>query len=153
MINHGCGTESQIVFENNHECPLEICRPTNHYGPDPVNVFDVNGKHVGYSWYYGDKIELTINIQHTVLRVREDQIDELEVYLSDKEIEVNFIDMRGEVDYTFYIPARLHSKLILNTNEENLIDKNTYTCTLVLVNPLDESRINLLVEPYRIYVK
>lgn len=159
------GTEAQIVFQNNHH--RRCYRPPYHddssfdppkelncpYGPDILNIFDINGKHVGYSWNYGDSVELVIDIQNTVLRVREDQLDELEVYLSNKEIEVNFINMRGEVDYTFYIPANLHSKLRLNTDETNLIEKNTYTCTLVLINPHDLSRINLLVEPYRVYVK
>lgn len=150
-------TESQIVFENNHNCHHDCpCKCEPHvecYGPDPINIFDINGKHVGYSWNYGDSVELVIHAQNTILRVREDQLDELEVYLSDKEIEVNFIDMRGEVDYTFYVPAGLHSKLRLNTDESNLIEKNTYTCTLVLINPSDLSRINLLVEPYKVYVK
>ena len=152
-----CGTEAQVIFENNHGCnygcTCEPERPVEPYGPDLVNIFDITGKHVGYSWNYGDSVELDINIQNTVLRVREDQLDELEAYLADKEIEVNFIDMRGEVDYTFYIPAKLHSKLRLNTEENNLIEKNTYTCTLVLINRYDLSRINLLIEPYRVYVK
>ena len=148
------GSEAEIVFENNNECP---CGKDKHqkdvYGPDPINIFDIRGRHVGYSWDYGDSVELVINMQNTVLRVSEDQLDELEVYLTDKEIEVNFINMRGDVVYTFYIPASLHAKLRLNNNEDNLIEKNTYTCSLVLINPLDLSRINLLTKPYKVYVK
>ena len=45
------------------------------------------------------------------------------------------------------------TKIKLNTNENNLIEKNTYSLTLVLVNPHDLSRINLLIEPYKVYVK
>lgn len=152
-MEHCAGTESEIVLENNYGCSCDCNKLREPYGPDPINIFDVHGRHVGYSWNYGDSVELVVNAQNTVLRVREDQIDELEAYLSDKEIEMNFINMRGEICYTFYLKAGLHSKIRLNTNEENLIAKNTYTCTLVLINPFDLSRINLLVEPYRIYVK
>lgn len=146
--------ETQIVFENNNGCPC--CNneyPKDLYGPDPINIFDIWGRHIGYSWNYGDSVELVIDIQNTVLKVSEDQLEELEVYLADKEIEINFINMRGDVVYTFYVPAALRSKIRLNTNEENLIEKNTYTCSLVLINPLDLSRINLLVKPYKVYVK
>jgi hypothetical protein len=146
--------ESQIVFENNNDCKCSRCEePKYDYGPDPINIFDIKGRHVGYSWEYGDNVELVIDIQNTVLRVREDQLDELEAYLSDKELEINFINMRGEIKYTFYTEAKLISKIRLNSREDNLIDKNTYTCTAVLINPIDMSRINLLRIPYRIYVK
>lgn len=144
------GTEAQIVMENNHcVCPCSCPQ----YVPDPIAVFNINGKQVGYSWNYGDSVELDIDIQNTVLRVDEEHVDELEVYLQNKEIEMNFINMRGEICYTFYLHAGLQSSIRLNTNEENLIAKNTYTCTLVLINPSDFSRINLLVEPYKIFVK
>lgn len=159
--------ENQIVFETNNpclscnmgdkeptECPCgEGTIPEGPYGPDPINVFNAMGKHVGYSWNYGDSVELDIDIQNTVLAVQPDQVDELEVYLSDKEIEINFIDIRGEVDYTFYVPAALITKLRLNTTEENFISRNTYTCTAVLINPKDLSRINLFCTPYKVYVK
>ena len=159
--------ENQIVFETNNprfncnmgdkkptDCPCgEGLIPEGPYGPDPINVFNAMGKHVGYSWNYGDSVELDINIQNTVLAVRPDQVDELEMYLSDKEIEINFIDIRGEVDYTFYVPAALITKLRLNTDEENFIARNTYTCTAVLINPKDLSRINLFRAPYKVYVK
>lgn len=76
-----------------------------------------------------------------------------EKYLSDKEVEINFIDMRGEVKYTFYVPASLHTKLKLNYSDKTLIERNEYKCTLVLINPYDLSRINLLEKPYSVYVK
>lgn len=156
-MNKIMGTEQDIVFENNHECycsdnpfpPLPQCP----YGPDPINIYSATGKHIGYTWNYGDSIELVIYIENTILRVRNDQIDDLERYLSDKEIEVNFINMRGEVKYTFYVPAGLRTKIKLNTDENNLIEKNTYSLSLVLINPADLSRINLLIEPYKVYVK
>ena len=157
MINRPMGTEQDIVFENNNQCscipedfpPLPSCP----YGPDPINIYSACGKHVGYTWNYGDDIELVIYIENTILRVRKDQIDDLERYLSDNEVEVNFINNRGEIKYTFYVPAGLKTKIKLNTNENNLIEKNTYSLTLVLVNPHDLSRINLLIEPYKVYVK
>lgn len=156
-MNKIMGTEQDIVFENNHECycsdnlfpPLPQCP----YGPDPINIYSATGKHIGYTWNYGDSIELVIYIENTILRVRNDQIDDLERYLSDKEIEVNFTNMRGEVKYTFYVPAGLRTKIKLNTDENNLIEKNTYSLSLVLINPADLSRINLLIEPYKVYVK
>ena len=60
--------------------------------------------------------------------------------------------MRGEVKYTFYVPAGLRTKIKLNTDENNLIEKNTYSLSLVLINPTDLSRINLLMEPYKVYI-
>lgn len=150
------GTESQIVFDNNHGCEHPFPFHPDHdlpYGPDPINIFDLKGKQVGYSWNYGDSVELVVNIQKTVLRVNEDQLDELEVFLSDKELEFNFTNMRGEDVYTFYLPAKMITKIRLNTDEDNLIARNTYTFTVVLINPYDNSRINLLLEPYKVYVK
>ena len=61
--------------------------------------------------------------------------------------------MRGEVKYTFYVPASLRTKIKLNTDADTLIEKNTYSLSLVLINPTDLSRINLLMEPYKVYVK
>ena len=151
------GTEQDIVFENNHKCccsdnPFPPS-PRCPYGPDPINVYTATGKHVGYTWNYGDSIELVIYMENTVLRVRDDQMDDLERYLSDKEIEVNFTNMRGEVKYTFYVPASLRTKIKLNADADTLIEKNTYSLSLVLINPMDLSRINLLMEPYKVYVK
>lgn len=143
-------TETQIVFDNNNSNYQEL-KP--HYIPDPIGVRNASGKHIGYSWNYGDSIELVIHMQDTVLHADEEHLDEFEIYLQDKEIEMNFINMRGEVCYTFYIPASLNAKIRLNDCEETVIEKNTYTCTLVLINPYDFSRINLLTEPYKIYVK
>lgn len=145
------GTEASIVAENNN-CELPP-HDGEIYGPDPINVYNALGKHVGYSWDYGDSVELVVDMQNTVLRVSEERIDELKAYLSDKEIEMNFINMRGEVCYTFYMPAGIYSRIRLNCTEDTLIEKNTYTCTLVLINPYDLSRINLLTSSYKVYVK
>lgn len=144
------GTEFDIVSDNNNNAPKQLCP---QYIPDPIDVKNAAGKHIGYSWNYGDSVELVIHMQDTVLHVDEEHIDELEVYLANKEIEMNFINMRGRVCYTFYLKAGLESKIRLNTCACDLIDKNTYTCNLVLINPSDLSRINLLTEPYKIYVK
>lgn len=142
--------EFNIVSDNNNLEPRQL--DPQHFN-DPLDVINASGKHIGYSWNYGDSVELVIHIQDTVLHVDEEHLDELEVYLSDKEIEMNFINMRGKVCYTYYLKAGIDSKIRLNTCACNMIDKNTYTCTLVLINPYDLSRINLLREPYKIYVK
>lgn len=147
-------TEAEIVFENNHGCSPD-CKPQCEpkYGPDPINVFNAMGKHVGYSWNFGDSVELAVVIQNTILRVDEDHLEELVQYITDKEIELNFINMRGEVVYTFYQKADLVTKFRLDTSDENLIERNTYTLTAVLINPFDQSRINLFDEPYKLFVK
>lgn len=145
-------TETQIVFENNN-CCCPCIYPPEEYSLDSINVFNALGKHVGYSWDYGDSVELSIDIQKTILAVKEEQLEELKQYLSDKEIELNFINMRGEVVYTFYSPAALITNFRLNNSEESLIDRNTYTVTAVLINPVDKSRINLFRKPYRLYVR
>ena len=153
-MNNSCKTEAEIVYENNH---TECCCVDNYcysqYGPDPINIFNAAGKHIGYSWNYGDSVELNLHIENTVLKVDESRIDELKMYLSDKEIEFNFINIRGETVYTFYSKADVVTKLKLNTNDDNLIARNTYRLTCVLINPTDLSRINLLVEPYKVFVK
>ena len=61
--------------------------------------------------------------------------------------------MRGNVKYTFYTPAKLHTTLKLNYDDKTLIERNEYKCNLVLINPYDMSRINLLTQPYSVYVK
>ena len=148
-----CGTETEIVFQNNNFscCDNSCC--DNSYGLDPINIFNAAGKHVGYSWNYGDSVELSLWVENTVLKVSPDRLEELKMYLSGKEIEFNFINIRGEVVYTFYSPADLITKLKLNDKEDNLIDRNTYTLTCVLINPKDLSRINLLLKPYKVFVK
>lgn len=155
-MNNCSNTEAQIVFENNHDCCCSIdvnpqCYPK--YGPDTINVFNALGKHVGYSWNFGDSVELAVIIQNTVLRVDDEHLEELVQYLTDKEIELNLINIRGEVVYTFYQKAELITKFKLNTAEDNLIERNTYTITAVLINPADQSRINLFFEPYKLFVK
>ena len=145
-------TEQQIVFENNNCCCPCTC-PEEATDLDSINVFNALGKFIGYSWDYGDSVELAIDIQKTVLAVKQEQLEALSQYLSDKEIELNFINMRGEVVYTFYSPAGLVTNFKLNNSEESLIDRNTYTVTAVLINPYDKSRINLFRKPYKLYVR
>lgn len=142
-------SEMEIVYNYNNSC--EKRKPI--YYPDPINTYDLNGNLIGYTWNYGDAIELSIHLNNTVLHSDKEHLDLFEKYLSDKEVEINFIDMRGEVKYTFYVPASLHTKLKLNYSDETLIERNEYKCTLVLINPYDLSRINLLEKPYSVYVK
>lgn len=154
-MNSCSNTETEIVFENNRNCycpdDMPQCEPK--YGPDPINIFNALGKHVGYSWNFGDSVELAVIIQNTVLRVDEEHLEELIQYVTDKEVELNFINMRGDIVYTFYEKAALITKFKLNNSENNLIERNTYTITAVLINPYDQSRINLFVEPYKLFVK
>lgn len=96
---------------------------------------------------------MAIHMNNTVLHSDKQHLDLFKKYLSDKQVEVNFINMRGEVEYTFYVPAKLETSLRLNYSEETMIKRNRYTCTLVLINPSDLSRINLLKEPYSVYVR
>lgn len=142
-------SEMEIVYEyNNIEPKLVPC-----YYPDPINTYDITGKLVGYTWNYGDAIELSIHLNNTVLHADREHLELFEKYLSDKEVEINFIDTRGEVRYTFYTLAKLNTSLKLNYSEDTMIARNQYKCTLVLINPYDMSRINLLKEPYNVYVK
>ena len=141
-------SEMEVVYENNH---CKYCPP--HYDLDPLNIYGIDGKFLGYSWYYGDSIELSIHLNNTVLHSDKEHIDLFEKYLSDKEVEITFVDMRGNVRYTFYTPAKLHTTLKLNYSDETLIERNEYKCNLVLINPYDMSRINLLTQPYSVYVK
>ena len=141
-------SEMEIVYENNNftkEKPI--------FYEDPINTYNLKGELIGYTWNYGDAIELSIHLNNTILHSDKKHLDLFEKYLSDKEVEINFIDMRGEVKYTFYAPASLHTKLKLNYSDETLIERNEYKCTLVLINPYDLSRINLLEKPYSVYVK
>ena len=142
-------SEMEIVYNYNNSCE----KPTPAYYPDPINTFDLNGDLIGYTWNYGDAVELSIHLNNTVLHADKDHIDLFEKYLSDKEVEVTFVDMRGNVKYTFYTPAKLHTTLRLNYNDETLIERNEYKCNLVLINPYDMSRISLLTQPYSVYVK
>ena len=141
-------SEFEIVYSNNHS---KYNPP--HYDFDPLNVFGVDGKFLGYSWYYGDSVELKIRLNNTILHSDKEHIELFKLYLQDKLLEISFIDMRGEVDYKFTIPAKLKTSLKLNYNEDTLIKRNEYKCNLVLINPYDNSRINLLKEPLSIFVK
>lgn len=143
-------TEDQVVFDYNHN--FKPCCP--HYIPDPINIYDIKGNLVGFSWNYGDTIKLKFNLNNTILHVDEDYKELFKIYLSDKTLEVNFTDVRGNVIYSFQTPAELITELPLNTNEDNLIERNTYKCNLVLINTTAEpSRTNLLKQAYDVYVK
>ena len=142
-------TENEVVY-NYNETEIKKCP---FYYPDPINIFNIKGDLVGYSWNYGDSVELSIYLNNTVLHSDKNHLDLFEKYLDGKEVEVNFTDMRGNVVYTFYTPAKLHTTLKLNYSEETMIERNEYKCSLVLINPYDLSRINLLKEPYSVYVK
>lgn len=154
-------TESQIVYEYNHCNPPRCPR----YVIDPIDVYDINGYFLGYSWNYEDAVELVINLNDTVLHSDLEHIDEYEVYLSNKSVEFNFTDIRGNLKYTFNVPyepntsenipwwKRLEVKLPLNTTEENTIERNTYKLSLVLINLATGKRTSLLIRPYDVYVK
>ena len=148
-MNDAPQTEEEIVYEYNNIPPK--LKP--YYYPDPINVYNIKGELIGYSWNYGDNVELSIYLNNTVLHTDEERLDLFEIYLDNKEVEVNFISNRGDLKYTFYVKANLVTKLKLNYSEETMIKRNTYKCTLVLINPYDCSRINLLTEPYIVYVK
>lgn len=142
-------SEMEIVYQYNNSKPeLVPC-----YYPDPINTYNLNGELIGYTWNYGDSIELSIHLNNTVLYADKKHLDLFEKYLDGKEVEVNFVDMRGETRYIFYIPAKLNTSLKLNYSEDTMIARNQYKCNLVLINPYDMSRINLLKEPYNVYVK
>ena len=144
-----CETESQIVYENNHCNPPRCPR----YVIDPIDVYDINGYFLGYSWNYGDSVELVINLNDTVLHSDLEHIELYDIYLSNKDVEFNFSDIRGNVKYTFTTPAELFTKLTLNNTEENTIARNTYKLSLVLVDLNTGSRTSLLIRPYDVYVK
>ena len=49
MDNKCCGfypaSENEITYEQNHKkCEPKVC-----YYPDPINVYNVDGEHIGYS--------------------------------------------------------------------------------------------------------
>lgn len=141
--------EQELVADVNH-CPPPL---PPKFILDPINVYDVNGAFVGYSWNYGDSVQLVLDLNNTILHSNPDYIELYEVFLDGKLVEINFIDIRGHIKYTFYEEAKIFTKIKLNTTEENLIERNTYKMTLVLVDPVTSDRVNLLMKPYEVYVK
>ena len=144
-----CETEYEIVYNYNH------CNPPRppKYIIDPIDVFDINGYFLGYSWNYDDSVELKINLNDTVLHSDLEHLELYDIYLSNKDVEFNFADIRGNVKYTFTAPAELITKLTLNTTEENTIERNTYKLSLVLIDLNTGTRTTLLIRPYDVYVK
>ena len=147
-------TEANVVYDNNHD-HCNSFKP-EHRDTDlfnPLNVINIDGSLRGFSWNYDDSVELDICLNDTILHSDRQHLGLFKKYLNGKKVEINFIDMRGEAKYSFCVPASLHVQLKLNYSDDTLIERNEYSCTLVLINPYDNSRINLLKEPYRIYVK
>lgn len=146
----------QIIVSNCNNLPPYLLWDDLTYLPDPINIYNLYKKKIGYSWYYGDKITLVIDLNHTILHVNTEEREELlQIYVSDKEVELNFIDARGNVVYTFYAKPDEHARVsyTLNVDDDTLIERNTYTCTAVMINPKDLSRENLFLQPYKVYVK
>lgn len=143
-------TEDEVTYKYNHN----YYPPCPHYIPDPTNIFDIKGNLVGFSWNYGDTVKLKFNLNNTILHSDDEHLELFKIYLSDKTLEINFSDVRGNVIYSFQTPAKLITELELDTNEDNLIERNTYKCELVLINTTAaNSRTSLLLQPYDIYVK
>ena len=133
--------------------------PPRRYIIDPINVFNAKGRLIGYSWHYNDTVSLKIYLDESVLSIYSEYAAEFEMFLSGKKFEFDFIDIRGNVDYTLIAsdtavvlekPYRV--ELPLNTDESNTIAKNTYTLEVFLIDEDNDSRINIFKEPYKIYV-
>ena len=144
-------TEASIVAEYN----ASDLKPQESYLRDLINVTDVNGNFVGYSWDYGDAICIDLDMNNTFLHVLSSNgyIEDLETYLSNKKVEMRVTEMRGNLKYKFVSDAALVTEFPLNTTEENTIARNNYRVNFVLLDPLDNSKLTLLPEPYIIYVK
>lgn len=142
-------TEAEIVFDQNHYGPPKGPK----YIIDPIDVYDVNGYFVGYSWNYNDSVVLHLHLNRTILHSDPEHLELFEIFLEGKLLEVNFTDIRGNLKYSFTTEAQLNTDLPLNTDETNLIERNTYKMNLVLVTPETNERISLLIRPYDVYVK
>lgn len=149
-------TESEFVYEYNHQ----HCHK-KPYVPDPINVVDINGDFVGYTWNYGDAVTLVLKLNDTVLHADDDHLEMFKIYLlANKELLVRFSDIRGNEKYLFKLPIdenslsdSLEIKLALNYSEDTLIARNTYYCDLILNDIEKNSKITLLKRPYEVYVK
>lgn len=143
-------TEDEVTYKYNHN----YYPPCPRYIPDPTNIFDLKGDLVGFSWNYGDTVKLKFNLNNTILHSDDSHLELFKIYLSDKTLEVNFSDVRGNIIYSFRTPAELITELPLNISEDTLIERNTYKCELVLINTTSANeRTSLLLQPYDIYVK
>jgi hypothetical protein len=144
-------TEASIVAEYN----ASDLTPSESYLSDLINVTDVNGNFVGYSWDYGDAICIDLDMNETLLHVvaANDYISGLEEYLKGKTVEMRLTEMRGNLKYKLTADAALVTEFPINTTKENTIDRNNYRVNFVLIDPSDNSRLTLLPKPYIVYVK
>ena len=144
-------TEASIVAEYN----ASDLTPPESYLKDLINVTDVNGNFVGYSWDYGDAICIDLDINETLLHVLSSNgyISDLEEYLKGKTVEMRLTEMRGNLKYKLTADAALVTEFPLNTTEENTIARNNYRVNFVLIDPSDNSKLTLLPKPYIAYVK
>lgn len=141
-------SELEVVYGYNN---TPLCPPRRDY--DTLCVYGVTGKVIGFTWNYGDSVELDISLNDTILHSDREHLGLFAKYLDGKEVEINLTNNRGEVKYTFYVKASLHTKIRLNCSEETMVERGEYSCNLVLVNPYDMSRINLIETPYSVYVR
>jgi hypothetical protein len=144
-------TEASIVAEYN----ASDLKPQESYLRDLINVTDVNGNFVGYSWDYGDAICIDLDMNETLLHVLSSNgyISDLAEYLEGKAVEMRVTEMRGNLKYKLTADAALVTEFPINTTEENTIDRNNYRVNFVLIDPSDNSRLTLLPKPYIAYVK
>lgn len=152
MKNNGCTygqSEDSITYIQNNCEPVCKCNVTD----DQINVRNLKGELIGYNWNYGDTITLTLNLNETILHTTPDRFDIFKVYLTNKDLELTFKDIRGYVKYTFKKQASLITKFDFNTDETNTIGRNTYKISAKLIDRDSDSILSLFKSEYIVYVK
>lgn len=125
-------SEDQVVYRFNHHYHRQ--KPPKFVG-DNINVFNLKGEQEGYQWNYGDAVCIDVNMENTTLTALEDFIKLSDLYLREGVVELEFIDGRGAVRYTFIEPASMITEFLFNTTEEKTIERNIYTLRATFESP------------------
>lgn len=143
-------SEAQITYHYKHH--FNEPKPPK-YILDNVNVFNIKGDHMGYSWNYGDSVCIDINMQDTNLFCNdEDHFILSELFLKGKKVQLDLIDIRGAVRYSFEEMAHMITSFLFNTNESNTINKNSYKLEAYLIDE-GKTKTSLFNKPLNLLVK
>lgn len=140
-------TEQDIVGEAANAVECTCSTLSGKYVPF---LTDKEGNIIGYTWNYRDPIKIVINVNETLLRVRDNTVPALALFLKGKTLRITLTNNLGEEVYTQDEDAKIITNFKLRTRE---IKANSYRAYITLIGEENDVRIQLLNKPYIIYVK
>lgn len=125
----------------NNSCPTMISiKECNQL---PLEVYNIKGELIGYTWSRGDSIVLNF-ITTGVVTYDEGAYEDAETYMRGKTLQFNFYDHMYNMIFQETVDASDDVKFYIESDKYNLLEGNIYYCTLTLLDN-ENNIVNTLV--------